>query len=1323
MQPHVLLDAVRRDRNAWLPFVGAGLAIPAGAPSSERLAEELAATAGVSSAGLTAVVRAAEQLVGEAETRRLVADIIHRRTLHSTPTLRALVKWPARRVLTSNYDRSVEQAAEEAGLRAVPLGIKDARVLQGTPPHGTLYVIHLHGVDSEPDSIVLPGKSTRLLSSDEVFLTNVRALMQQADLLYLGFRLGPGEFHLRNTLGWLTAIRNARHHYLVLPAGQVAERGEELDELLTVDEVDAVEYEPVGTDPHGFVRHLAVAGAPSADPAGRTATQLSELNSLYFPSALVQAAPDDDVDVLQARVRNAESGWQGERFTEPGELASSGRALLLASPGMGKTELMRFIAGSEFELPTLLVDGKEIAGLLEDAGVQAAQPQATHGAISVARALGKAPAGQPGTRLPTRSGLDTSSYLFLIDGLDEVGAGRRMATVQAILAAADLWPNHRWVVASRPISEVEQLTAGGFRSWRIMPSELWAERYFQHRSVADNSVEWVKTHQPAFGELLGIPMYAAAIAGRLLTEQALPDTVTELILDAHREAVGREARIQMRDEEDLGRYMTRLAVALELRGRTDATVTELAEVPGHGELSAWQTRERLVLANLLRELPGRAAFPQRTLQQALSAQAILDTGDPAGTLLRVAVGHVAGEAHFRSDIELTLDLVFESADREQRTELRKVDEPRWASTVVSRGTPEDAREALAVLYDAANQSGYSFGVFNEGLRSERGAVRAIVRRWPELVHERHEDLLAELDQPDVYRRYNALWLLIYSPGEYPEQWLGPLINDSDRSISELAARAADMLELRAVVPQLEEAASKRERRDTEHLLKTLIKLANDRDDLLRVAAQAAGLGNGLRTVAGDLVECLDLDGLLGLLELRIWDSELWAWALDQTLSREAAADWTAEQVTRLVFAVIYEEPKRYVLRRELLQELVVEHQVTTVDAAAQALYHRPQAYRGLLLLEAVDAALLAGEKNAALRDGLGRARLPQEEPFVFQQPRVPDETPVRVVLADSGAKPADVLKPNMRWRAVELDETERARLTELVEQTWTDDTWLRDHTKPDDHEAQWQLHSGRRELLGAVAAASFLDLPLSEARWFALFEARAVLDAEQSTFDWLRRQYRPDFDGGLVARIAAMPTGTALSAAIAVVEGIADHLLDAVVERLDVLTGDVAGWSNAVGMLGDRKELDRLRRLRTDRRNEQQHARLMAELAELGDRDGQLFVIAELLRPPGPEPLGHEPSPHWRETVNDSDVVEALGELYEAQRPDHRSNDLATFALGQLGAAQTESALHRLDEMNQRNPDRALRVTRAELARRLATQEVLSRLPEPLDEAALLLEQ
>jgi hypothetical protein len=164
VRPNELVEYLRAATDPVVPFVGAGLAIAAGATPTETLAEELACRAKVPARSLRAVTEAAEQTIGGMRTNETVAAIFAERPLRPTPTLVTLAQWPAQRILTTNYDRAIEVSVRMAGRRPVTLLPGDADTLVAPEP-GVVQVIHLHGVDTDPDSIVLPGRDPFGLSS------------------------------------------------------------------------------------------------------------------------------------------------------------------------------------------------------------------------------------------------------------------------------------------------------------------------------------------------------------------------------------------------------------------------------------------------------------------------------------------------------------------------------------------------------------------------------------------------------------------------------------------------------------------------------------------------------------------------------------------------------------------------------------------------------------------------------------------------------------------------------------------------------------------------------------------------------------------------------------------------------------------------------------------------------------------------------------------------------------------------------------------------------------------------------------------------------
>ena len=1290
-----------------VPFIGAGLASTAGAPSVDDLAAALAARAGVADGSLQEVSTAATNTIGELATNAAVADIINSARISPTPTLTALSTWPAQRLLTTNYCRAIEDAAELAGLQAVPVAARVAKALRPPLP-GTIKVVHLHGSAADPPSIVLPGRPTQLLTADDVFRTNVRALMQQSVVIYLGFSLGPEEFPLRDSVAWLTSIPDVALHILVIPADRAAERGAELEALKGIEHVEVVTYD--ATRGHGYVHTVALALARTANATGRTASLLAAaVPPAYVLPALVGEDPGASLEQLESKVLGAEHGW-GEAFVASDELVVAGRAVVLAAPGMGKTELARLLAREPKHSPSLLGSMRDLATALDD---DAEEP-----ARAVAQTLARGQAGVDETPAVDLAALDQTSYLFLLDDLDELSSAKRLASVQAVAAAVERWPQHRWVVVSRPTPEVQTLQAVGFSSYRILPSQAWGEAYLRARGISSDQETWLRDHRPGFGAVLGIPLFAAGIADRLQRAQQLagdlPATALELLVEIQREATEREARETGRDAQDLGVWLGRLAVGLELRGRTDADVTELATVPGSGDLEPLAIRERLVQASLLAELPGRASFARRTMQEALCAWAILRTSEPAEALRRVAVAEVLGEQHLRDDMDFTIDLVFETASRDVRRQLLDLDEQRWARTVLGNGTVEDGREALRRLLEHHERRSVRLGSFVQGLRSPRQAAVSIASRWPILVDERRSELLLTLTQEPAYRRFNALSLLSATQANDADVWLPALIGDPAEDVAALAVGVAADWGVQAAIPALYEAAATAGRRDRRRVFHALIELEADPEEVLARAAMHPDRTVNFAEIADRLERRLTLDTAIAFLERRTHDSLLWGWFLARTLERVDAADWTDDRVSHLVTAVINHNGDPNATRDPRLHDVIDDHLDAALQAANEALLRRPPAINGLTMFASVDPVHLDRDENTAIRQGLQHAKDASE---TWHRP-VPIDWNARTLerLDDHAANPHEVLDWQARWPVDTFDDNQRTRLTTLVRENWPSSRTL--------HRLD-RVRSPRQVdlALGAINAAAALRLPLPASRWLLLLKIGPQLARFNvgAAFPWLSSTYRPALDPKILDLISSADSKM-LSCVLAAVPNDADHLVDAVINRLDAITDTDPWWANTVGVLSDRDHVELLRRLRNGNRTPWQAAMLAERLARHGDSDAQLDVLTGLIESIDQD-LRHRDQPHWKTGTSDPRVAERLGDLVVALGPEHTDTPPWRFAVGQLGIAQTDHALTVLDRLvEQLDEATFIAGTRDMLAGRLASHAVLARLPSTLADAAILLE-
>ena len=176
-----------------------------------------------------------------------------------------------------------------------------------------------------------------------------------------------------------------------------------------------------------------------------------------------------------------------------------------------------------------------------------------------------------------------------------------------------------------------------------------------------------------------------------------------------------------------------------------------------------------------------------------------------------------------------------------------------------------------------------------------------------------------------------------------------------------------------------------------------------------------------------------------------------------------------------------------------------------------------------------------------------------------------------------------------------------------------------------------------------------------------------------------------------------------------------------VVARLDELPDDDHGWERAVGLIAEAGELDALRSLLSERRSQAGRRALIDRLARAGDADAWAEALDRMLT--ATRAGESVPEPHFWTPVEDSRVARGLGALAHEQISRPTQDDEREWALGLLGAGRSLEALHELDALiaahGAARP--TLELTRATVARCLATDLVLERLPRDLAGAARLL--
>jgi hypothetical protein len=707
------------------------------------------------------------------------------------------------------------------------------------------------------------------------------------------------------------------------------------------------------------------------------------------------------------------------------------------------------------------------------------------------------------------------------------------------------------------------------------------------------------------GGLLGIPLFAARLADRLLQDSEEPLNPLRLLVEEQYAASAREARRDGKQQVDLSERMCILAVALELAGRSSAQVGELAQIPAPAGLGGEEARARLVDATLLADIPGIAAFPLKTLQEGLCADAILKAHGPVAVLRRFAGADVGGTDRLREDIEMTIDLVFEHADPDARAELRGIDEARWARTVLTVGTEQDAREALTLLNDLHAQRGLAYPFFADGaLRGSRAAVTGIAERWPLVIEERRAQLERQACSGNATERLRAIQTLGgLVKDDATEGWLLPRLEDQEIQIVTQAAAIAGRLKLVAAEPALRALLQSREERVEKQSLAALIEIV-DLDGLVEICAQAA-MGNRLQPFAERLLERLDLDHAIALVQRSGFVNGTVPWLLARVIEEAPPEAWSARRVSSLMLACANLHglgPPDL----QALADIFARHPEAALDAVRlQRVGEGPRGSLGQLRpLGLLDPSLLAGEKRQDLRAAVVRAGEESDEIEERQRHHEREMARFLAALDEKGAdaEPEDLPLPMASLH--NITGPPREIVSELVERWWPPSG-----LKPSLPEKDLDRRTSAMLSLGASTQAKIRD-----ERWIELLDAH--LEARPLEFElvddrvlaWLGSTYSDRFEQALLERLAHAVDGRALSGLFSIARGQQSTgvVLEGALARLAELGSDTPWWSNAVMLLAGAGAGARLRDLLGDASSPEARASVTDALARYGDRDAQL---------------------------------------------------------------------------------------------------------------------
>jgi SIR2-like domain len=360
-----LAQLLRANRRRVVPFAGAGVTASAGFPTARQLAITIGEQAQERGAKLTprsdfdGVCGEVSDQLGHDELQRIVSEIIGAAPVEPTPLLARIAHAPSQIVVTTNYDYGLEAAAHEIGREPVTLHPRSALVT-AAPMEGQLLVVHIHGVHDEPESIILPGRSVQALQADDPFKTALRMLLAPHFILYLGYSFPGADDYLRSEIEWIRDnLTDTGEHALLLPEDEYEARREDLDALgasVRIFTFDA-------SRSYDAVQQAALTIAPSREVVATRVERIvgSEVVPDFATPPILRDEIDGESEKRNTRAMMARLGMGEDRFIEPRELLEAGRSLVIAEPGMGKTQLLLHLGGIAFGFAPLYVPAKSVS--------------------------------------------------------------------------------------------------------------------------------------------------------------------------------------------------------------------------------------------------------------------------------------------------------------------------------------------------------------------------------------------------------------------------------------------------------------------------------------------------------------------------------------------------------------------------------------------------------------------------------------------------------------------------------------------------------------------------------------------------------------------------------------------------------------------------------------------------------------------------------------------------------------------------------------------------------------------------------------------------
>ena len=1207
-------------REQIVPFVGAGLSVEAGIPFADRFALDIAESANERGAGVEvredfgAVCADVAAALGDEALQEIIVGLIQGSDAKPTPLLRLVARVPSQIVLTSNWDDALEKAAIEVG--RTPRSFEPRMVAAlSRPVENELNVIHIHGMASDPSSIILPGALLDALATDEAFLAGLRGLLAPNTLLYMGYRFPPEDFYLRHQLLWIAEnMRGATEHALLLPESEYGpDRIRELEPLRnanfrieTFDSNSGTGYEAVTQ------AGLIVAPSIEVVPDVVTGRPDRALSDYFRAPRLVIDDPSRSREQVEQAIAMAHAGVGELPYLEPNALDGMPRVLLVGEPGAGKSELL-LRAAAEGKGPHLYVRLPAVAAqLLEEEDIEQAFPRALRSAASV----------KPDVPLPRPEALAANAYTLLLDAFDEITEPEtRLALAARLDEIVDRWPQNSYVIATRPVPERVGFAPERWTVLRLMQDASWGRDYLlETRGIPERRLNELLEQFPRVGELIAVPLYAALIGERLAREEELPSTALRLITDvAVHDALAREAELAGLTRSAVYRFLKTLATAMELRALNQAPADELIALPAPEALARERVRERLIQQSLLRDVEGIAEFQAVSVQEALAAEAILETTDPVETLRRVALVEVAGQQVLRPDIDHTLDLLFESAPAELRARLREIDELRWARTQPTTVSDAEAEETLRFIWSFFTDLRiWVDSDRGRELRDARAAVERLAKTHPAGIGAMRDELGAALRSDEETTRGNAVFFLDQLEND-PERadWLRPRLADNNQVVRRWAAesvRRHNVVELRDTLTEAYLADREESAAGTLGVALLSITPAEESVATARILIKNP-LGWSRMTYYVKQLPPADIVSILQEGDLYRYEDEH---LLTDTLEETPVEAWDEDAVENLVALVVSQAARSAVRSRagHRIAELAHRHPEAAFRGAARGASDETM-WIDVFFLEGLSRELLEAaceghlaEPIQTLLDRLDYQAQHPPEPEPAEEVRHLEREREEPRLADwiergeiHSERCVTVNGPLERL-VLQVDDlpTDQRELLTTYARAWWPEQPLRDAVKTNGRE-------GTRPACfeAALAFHAALDLDLDEERWLDIYESNGLW-FERSAAKWLARHYPgPSVADRVVTHIQGLTDAFLVQIALDALPEISAEVAGAAAQAL-------AGMNDDSSYVLDRfrlaDQLDALRHIEGNAANETTRKAARRELAAAGDLEAQRAELA-----------------------------------------------------------------------------------------------------------------